>query len=258
MADASDWNCVWITGASSGIGLELARQLDGEVAHVAVSARSADKLRVLADQSRTVAAFPLNVSDEKSVADAVENIEDAHGPIDLAILNASLWRLMAVTELDLDAIRAALQVNSMGVVHAVAALVPRMVARRAGHIAIVASVAGYRGLPSSIAYGPTKAALINLAEILRCELEPLGVTVSVVNSGFVDTPATRTNPFPMPALMTAPDAARRMIEGLARKHYEVIFPRRFVYATKLLRLLPNAVFFFVVRRFIWRQQPAKG
>jgi len=248
------WQTAWITGTSSGIGRELALLLDGEVAHVAVSARSADRLDAMAAAGRTIVAYPLDVTHGVAVADCVAAIEAAAGPIDLAVLNAGVWTLMDVDSLDAEAIRHAMEVNYLGVIHSLATLVPRMIARGKGHIAIVASVAGYRGLPRAIAYGPTKAALINLAETLRSELAPRGITVSLVNPGFVDTPATRTNPFPMPALMPASLAAQRMLEGLRKRRYEIIFPRRFVWAMKLLRLLPNAAFFWVISSFIMRKK----
>lgn len=244
------WKTAWITGASSGIGLELARLLDGKVTHLAVSARSQDKLSKLAAQCKNVVSYPLDVTDADAVVDSVGDIEAAAGPIDLAVLNAGVWQLMDVAELDLKAIRTGIEVNYMGVVHAINALLPGMLARGAGQIAIVASVAGYRGLPRSAAYGPTKAALINLAETLRTELEPRGITVSVVNPGFVDTPMTRDNPFPMPNIISAKDAAQSLLAGLERRKYEIIFPRAFVFAMKLLRLLPNAMYFWVARTFL--------
>lgn len=252
MADSDlPWRTVWITGASSGIGLELARAMDGRVRTVALSARSSDRLREIAAAGNSLLDVPLDVSDEAAVQRAVELIEDEHGPIDLAVLNAGVWHLTEPGVIDVQAIRDGIAVNYLGMVNCLAALVPRMVSRGAGHVAVMASVAGYRGLPRSMAYGPTKAALINLAEGLRSELEPLGITVSVINPGFVDTPATRENPFPMPALMDSDKAARRLLDGLVRKRYEIIFPRRFVFAMKLLRILPNAAFFGLIRRFVY-------
>ena len=248
------WNTVWITGASSGIGLELAKLLDGEVAHIAVSARSADRLEALAAAGETIVPYPVDVSDAAAIAECARAIEDAAGPIDLAVLNAGLWRMMDVAELDVAAVRAGFEVNYMGVIHGIAAILPAMLARGGGHIAIVASVAGYRGLPRSVAYGPTKAALINLAETLRAELEPRGITVSLVNPGFVDTPMTRTNPFPMPGILPAEEAARRLLDGLRRGRFEIAFPRGFVTMMKLLRLLPNPLYFWVLRTFIMKQR----
>lgn len=246
----ANWKTAWITGASSGIGLELARLLDKRVAHVAISARSNDKLDKISQASETVVAYPLDVTNEKAVSACVEAIEANAGPIDLAILNAGVWQIMEVDELDLSAVRASLDVNYMGVMNALGALLPGMLKRGSGHIAIVASVAGYRGLPKALAYGPTKAALINLAETLRCELAPRGITISVVNPGFVDTPMTEVNPFPMPGIIPASDAAQVMLSGLERQAYEITFPRGFVLVMKLLRRLPNALYFLVVRAFI--------
>ena len=248
---ALPWRTAWITGASSGIGRDLARRLDGRVAHVAISARSSDKLRQIAADGSTTVDHPLDVTDARAVSETVERIETEAGPIDLAVLNAGTWHLLEPGELDPAAMRDGMDVNYFGTVNCLAALVPRMRARGRGHIAIVASVAGYRGLPRALAYGPTKAALINLAEGLRSELEPSGIRVSVVNPGFVDTPLTRDNPFPMPAMMTSDAAAGRLLDGLAAGRYEIVFPRRFVYGTKLLRIMPNALFFWIVRRFVY-------
>ncbi len=251
----SDWRTVWITGASSGIGRELARLLDGKVAHIAVSSPETEALNALAAQSTTIRPYPLDVTHGVAVAACVSAIEDAAGPIDLAVLNAGVWTIMDVDQFDIGAIRNGMDVNYFGVMNALAALVPRMIARRRGHIAIVASVAGYRGLPRAIAYGPTKAALINLAETLRSELEPHGIVVSLINPGFVKTPMTAGNPFPMPGLMAADAAARHILEGLKRRRYEIAFPRAFVAVMKLLRLLPNPLFFWFVRRFMMRKGP---
>ncbi len=251
-ATETAWKTVWITGASSGIGLELARLMAAKAAKVAVSARSADSLSALADEQPGIVAHPLDVTDAEAVGSCVKAIETQSGGIDLAVLNAGVWTLMDSAELDLKAVRAGIEVNYMGVIHAIDALLPGMLARGRGHIAIVASVAGYRGLPKAVAYGPTKAALINLAETLRVELEPRGITISVVNPGFVDTPMTEDNPFPMPAIISAEEAARRLLDGLERRRYEIVFPRRFVHALKFLRILPNAAFFWVVRTFVMR------
>jgi short-subunit dehydrogenase len=124
-----------------------------------------------------------------------------------------------------------------------------MVARRRGHVAIVASVAGYGGLPTAAAYGPTKAALINLAETLYLDLSPRGIGVWIVNPGFVRTPLTDRNEFPMPALISADEAATHIVEGLASGRFEIHFPKRFTRWLRLLRLLPYGLYFRLVRRF---------
>lgn len=246
----TDWKNVWIVGASTGIGRELALVMDGKINNVAVTARSEDKLNDLAEGSDNITAFPLDITDQAATKECVAAIESAHGPIDLAVLGAGTWAMMDVEEFDVEAIKKGLDVNYLGVIYSLAELIPRMLERGRGHIAIIASVAGYRGLPNSVTYGPTKAALINLAETLNAELARKGITISIVNPGFVDTPMTQDNPFPMPALMDADDAARRLFDGLVDKDYEIIFPRRFVYGVKLLRILPNWLYFWVVKRFI--------
>ncbi len=247
------WNSVWITGASSGIGLELAKLLDGKAGHVAISARSADKLNEAASAGTNLAAYPLDVTDEKAVAACIDKIEAAAGPIDLAVLNAGVWFPMEVEDFDLAHVRTSMDVNYMGVMNALGPLLPRMMERRGGHIALVASVAGYRGLPKSLAYGPTKAALINVAEALKAELAPYGITVSVVNPGFVDTPMTEKNDFPMPGIVSVADAARETLAGLGAGRYEIAFPKAFVLGMKALRRMPHALFFWVVRNFIMKK-----
>lgn len=246
------WKSVWITGASSGIGLELAKLLDGDVAHIAISARSRDKLEKAQKAGRTLSAYPVDVTDKRAVAACVKEIEAAAGPIDLAVLSAGVWFPMEVDEFDLDKIRTSIDVNYMGTMNTIDALLPGMLKRGQGHLAIVASVAGYRGLPKSVAYGPTKAALINVAETLKSELEPRGIAVSVINPGFVDTPMTETNTFPMPGIIPVEDAAKKLLDGLEAGQFEIIFPRGFVYLMKSLRRMPNALFFWVVRTFIMK------
>lgn len=249
---ALPWRTAWIIGASSGLGAALAKLLDGRVKTVVVSARSADSLTALQTSTRTLAAYPLDITDENAVARCYRDIEASHGPIDLVVLSAGTWEVVSPPELDPRVFKKSMDVNFMGVVNVLAKVVPDMMRRESGQIAIVSSVAGYRGLPKAAAYGSTKAALINLAESLHPELAEKGVTLSIVNPGFVDTPMTAVNDFPMPFLMPVDDAAQRLLRGLERKSYEITFPRRFTWMLKVLRLLPNAVFFWVVRTFMLR------
>ncbi|NVK35173.1 MAG: SDR family NAD(P)-dependent oxidoreductase [Rhodobacteraceae bacterium] len=247
-----DWNTVWITGASTGIGYELARLLDDKVTHLAVSSRSKDKLDIQVNQSRNTTAYPLDVTNAEAVATGIKSIEENAGAIDLAVLNAGTWALIDAKDINLESMRSGVEVNYMGVVNALNVLIPSMIERGSGHIAIVASVAGYRGLPRSIAYGPTKAALINLAETLRLELEPHGITVSVINPGFVDTPMTKDNPFPMPGMISAKEAAEAIYDGLKREKFEIAFPRAFVFAMKLLKRMPTFLYFWVINKVVMR------
>lgn len=243
------WRSVWITGASSGLGLEFARLLDHRVEHVAGSSPEADKLAAIEKDTHTFRAFPLDVTDEAAVRTCAARIDEQCGPIDLAVLNAGIWKTVKLATFDPSEFRASMDVNFLGVVNCLSALVPRMIARRNGHIAIVASVGGFRGLPKAAAYGPTKAALINLVESLRPQLEAKGIKISLINPGFVDTPMTKGSSFPKPFLMPAPKAAQRMLDGLVAGKYEIVFPRRAAYVSKVLRVMPNPLFFWFARKF---------
>lgn len=243
------WRTVWITGASTGIGRAVALRLAARGVAVAASARSEHDLAALAAESGTIAVYPLDVAETGAVVETVGRIEQDLGGIDLAILSAGTWtQVKPAKAIDPEVFARAMAVNYQGCVNALAALVPRMIARGRGHIAIVASVGGYRGLPKAAAYGPTKAALINLAESIRPEFEARGVRISVINPGFVRTPMTDVNRFPMPFLMEPEEAARRIVAGLEAGRYEIAFPTRFVLMMKVLRILPNAAFFWVMRR----------
>ncbi len=236
---------MWITGASTGIGREVALQLAAAGVTVAASARSADKLKAIAP---SVHAFPLDVTDRDAVIATVAKIEATLSPIDLALFAAGTYTPLDPSHIDPAEFAHTMSVNYLGVVNCLAAMLPPMRKRRSGRIAWIASVAGYRGLPKAGSYGPSKAALINLAESLKPELELSGVALSVVNPGFVETPMTDRNDFKMPFLMQPADAARLTIKGLADGRFEVAYPWRFVFILKLARVLPYSLFFWLIRK----------
>ncbi|HDP88796.1 MAG TPA: SDR family NAD(P)-dependent oxidoreductase [Thioalkalivibrio sp.] len=238
----------WITGASAGIGRALCTQLATAGWQVAASARGEARLRTLADSVSGLGAYPLDVTDAQACEWTVAAIEDAQGPIELAVFNAGDYRPMAAADFDAALFRQLAEVNYLGVVHGLAAVLPRMRARGRGEILIMASVAGYRGLPLAAPYGATKAALISLAESLRAELDGTGVAIRVVNPGFVRTALTAQNAFRMPALMEVDDAARAIVDAIGGRGFEITFPKRFTYALKLLRMLPYALYFPLIRR----------
>jgi NADP-dependent 3-hydroxy acid dehydrogenase YdfG len=239
----------WITGASSGIGAALAQRLAQDGQRVVVSARNAAALDTLAaaPHGRLIAA-PLDVTDPVACAQAVAGIEAMHGPIDLAVLNAGTHRPMSAADFSAATLRSLFDLNVMGVAHCLEPLLARMAARRAGHVAIVASVAGYGGLPTAAAYGPTKAALINMAESLKLDCDRLGIKLQLVDPGFVKTPLTDRNTFPMPFLMPVEAAVDAFVAGLAASRFEIVFPRRFALLLKLLNLLPYRAYFAAVSR----------
>ncbi|GBF25173.1 putative oxidoreductase [bacterium MnTg02] len=255
---ASHWQRAWITGASMGIGREMALLLAEKKVHVALSARSKDKLNAMAQNSDRLSAFPLDVTDRAAVGATVGQIEQDVGPLDLAILNAGILEFVELDNFDASIFEQAMRVNYLGVIYALEALLPRMIERGAGHIVLIGSVSGYRGMPKAAAYGPTKAALINLAESLKLDAEPYGIKISIVNPGYVDTPMTEKNDFEMPFIISAEKAARKIISGLERDKFEIAFPVRLVRPMRMLRRLPDGLFFWIVRRFIakmWEAPP---
>lgn len=239
------WKVVWITGASTGIGREIALQLANSGVKVAASSRSENKLR---DLGEGVTPYPLDVTDSAAVKNTVAQIEQELGPIDLAVFGAGTYEEIAATEIDPEKFATILNVNYLGVVNCISAVLPSMLTRGIGHMSWIASVAGYTGLPKAAAYGPSKAALINLAESLKPELALEGIRVSVINPGFVETPMTAKNNFPMPFLMQPDEAAKRTLVGLAKGKFEISYPTRFVLILKTLRLLPYSLYFWLITK----------
>lgn len=251
--DTRDERLAWITGGGTGIGRALALKLAADGWRVVVSGRRPEPLAETATGAPDrIHALPLDVTDAGAAAQAVERIESEHGPITLAVLNAGMFEPVKLDDFRPAVFAAHMQVNFLGVVNCIAALLPCMRGRRRGHVVLVASVAGYRGLPLAAAYGPTKAALINLAESLKSAFEHDGLLISVCNPGFVDTPLTEHNRFPMPFLMEVDDAAAALKRGIEKRRFEIAFPTRFVLILKLLRMLPYALYFPLMRRVTGR------
>jgi NAD(P)-dependent dehydrogenase (short-subunit alcohol dehydrogenase family) len=245
-----DDGVAWVTGGSSGIGRALALRLAKAGWTVIISSPHAEALGEAAslDPFKRVHGVAVDVTEETGVARAVGEIEQRFGAIGLAILNAGTYREVTAANFSAADFRAHVEVNIMGVVHCLAALLPRMRQRKLGQIAITGSAAGYRGLYRSSAYGLTKAGLINMAEALAPELEREGICLQICNPGFVATPLTAGNPFPMPQLMTAEAAAEAYYRGLMGGRFEIAFPRRFVFTLKVLRALPYALALPLLRR----------
>lgn len=240
----------WITGASTGIGAAVAARLVADGWTVAITARDGAKLAALcAGHPGKMIAAPGDVSDAAGMKAIVAAIQTESGrPVALAIFNAGAWQEMGAADFDLAAFRKMVEVNVLGTANGLDAVMPGMIARKAGQIAIVASVAGYRGLPRAVAYGATKAALIAMAESLAFDLKPRGVTMSVVNPGFVRTPMTAVNSFPMPFLLEVADAADRIVRGLASGRFEVAFPWQLVWPLKVIAMLPHRLFYALLSR----------
>lgn len=236
---------VWVVGASSGIGAETAALLLARGARVIVSARSAQALHErFGDRAAVV---PADVTDAEGLRAAARAAASAWDGIDLTLLFAGTYQEMRPWTMNLDAVRRIVELNLLGAFNLLAALQPYL--REGTGLALAASVAGYGGLPNSLAYGASKAALINLAQSLWLDYRARGVAIYLINPGFVATPLTAKNRFPMPFIIPAGEAARRTVAGLERGAFEIHYPRRFSRLLKLLNLLPHSLYFRCVRRF---------
>ena len=257
---------VWLLGASTGIGRATASALHAQGARVVVSARNASALDAFVAQHPGSVAMPLDASDAAAVRAACATIV-ASGTLDHAVYCAGHYHDMSALAFDLDDMLKHNQVNYVGALYMLDAVLPHFLGRAAesaiarqpgspanptsaGHITLVGSVAGYRGLPKSLAYGPTKAALINLAETLYLDLHDQGIGVSLINPGFVKTPLTAQNDFKMPALISPEEAATEILAGWARGEFEIHFPKRFTRSMKAMQAMPYGLFFSAIRRFV--------
>lgn len=239
---------VWLVGASTGIGRATAELLHRRGARVIVSARSAAPLEAFVAQHAGADMITLDATDREALRDAAAHIVRTHGRIDLACYCAGTYAAMRADRFDLDVALRHVDVNYNGALHLLDAVLPHLKRQKGGHISLVGSVAGYRGLPQALAYGPTKAALINLAEVLYMDLKPLGVGVSIVNPGFVETPLTAQNEFRMPALLTPEEAAQAIVQGWEAGDFEIHFPKRFTLWLKALRHIGYGPYFAAVKR----------
>jgi NAD(P)-dependent dehydrogenase (short-subunit alcohol dehydrogenase family) len=242
----------WITGASTGIGHALALRLAAEGCTIAASARGADALSELEQEAATlpgrIVAVPLDVTDADAVRKAGDRIVNELGVPDLCVLNAGNFIPINARRLNAADVESQFDLNVMGVVRVLESVIPGMVKRKSGRIAVVASVSGYRGLRSALGYGATKAALINMCEAMRMELGDQGITVQVVNPGFIKTPLTDKNDFPMPFLMPVDKAVERFYRGLLSNRFEITFPKRFTWILKALRILPYWIYLPLMNR----------
>lgn len=240
----------WVTGASGGIGRALALALAADGWTVWATARGAEKLDALAAEAKgpgSIRPLPCDVTDREGMERAAATIL-AEGPLALVILNAGIYQPMRAQNFDATLAAKTFDVNLTGVANGLAPAMRHMIDRGAGHIALTASVAGYRGLPNAAAYSATKAGLIAMAEALAMDLVDLGVRISVINPGFVETEATSVNDFEMPMLLQPEDAAARIVAGLKRPGFEIRFPWQFAAFLRLIGLLPNRWYIWTVRK----------
>lgn len=245
-----DWRGkrVWVIGASTGIGAATASQLLAHGARVACSARQRDLLLEQFGTNPSALVAELDILDHASLLRVREHILTAWGGIDLVLVVAGGYQPMRADALDLAQANKLINLNLGGVFNCLDAALPVLLKQGSGGIGIVASVAGFRGLPKAMVYGPTKAALINLCETMYLDLHARAIDVYLINPGFVATPLTSGNDFKMPALISADEAARSLIDGMQRGQFHIHFPRRFSNFLRLLRLLPYPVYFWLIHK----------
>ncbi len=243
---------VWLIGASSGIGLALAHSLHLAGARVVVSARQAELLQLFVAEHPGSLALPLDVLDAPALKRACQAIVGSHGRIDITIYCAGYYQAMRAQNFSLVEAKRHIEVNYIGALNLLDALLPQLLLQAhqgcGGHLSLISSVAGFRGLPKSLAYGPSKAALSHLAEALYLDLSDSDIGVSVIHPGFVETPLTAQNDFKMPALISPEAAAQAIIKGWSQGQFEIHFPKRFTLWLKALRLLGHASYFALIRK----------
>lgn len=234
----------WIIGASSGIGRELARKLAGRGWQVVVSARNADALAALRDEhAGAIIDVAFDVLDATALTTALDAVATRAGNVDLLICAAAFWRMGGLDDTTPEDFSRTLETNVVAPFRIIGATLAAGLLSPGATVAVISSVAGFNGLPNAVAYGSSKAALTHMAESLRFDLAARGYRMSVVHPGFVATPMTANNPFPMPFIMPADAAARRILAGIERGRFEIAFPRRLVWILKLIRALPYALGF---------------
>jgi len=243
---------VWITGASSGIGKALAIKFAKEGWKVAISARRGELLKNIA-QDNNIFDYSLDVTDEKKVGEVFKKILEGFKNIDLCIFSAGTYEPKLEKEISQEQIRKTMEVNFFGVVNCIKAVEEYFKNMKNGHISIVSSIAGYRGLPNSSGYGPSKAALSNLAESLYFDFKKHNVKVSLISPGFIKTPMTDKNKFRMPFIKSPEFAADKIYNGLVKSNaFEITFPKQLTIIFKFFRILPNRIYLFLIDKLVKR------
>jgi short-subunit dehydrogenase len=243
---------IWVIGASSGIGFACTKDFLSHGAKVAISARRANLLQEIneAYPSDQVLSLALDARNHSELSIAYQAIKDAWGGLDLIVFVSGIYEPMRADSFDLSKAKNIIDLNILGPMSACAVVLPDFISCQSGGIAIVSSVAGYSGLPKALAYGPSKAAMINFCENLYYDLKPKGISVYMINPGFVATDATANNDFEMPALITPEKASEYILDGIQAGKFDIHFPKRFSLFLKFLRILPYPLYFYLLKKFI--------
>ena len=242
---------IWITGASSGIGRALAIKFSKEGWQVAASARRENLLNDLNNQNPNIQSFPLDVKDETAAKNIFQNIIEQFKTLDICVFCTGIHDPESEKKLSSIKIREIMETNFFGTLNCIMAVNSHFKEKKSGHISIVSSVAGYRGLPAASGYCASKSALTSLAESLYFDFKRYNVRISVVSPGFIKTPMTDQNKFAMPMIKSAEYAAEKMFIGLTKKNsFEIHFPFLFTMMMKLLKIMPNWLYFALVKKGI--------
>ena len=243
---------IWITGASSGIGKAVAEKFAKEGWKVAVSARRKEILDIMA-QDQNISSFPLDITNRDQINNVFKNILNEFGDLDLCLFSSGTYEPKDEQSIDPNKIKNVINVNFLGVIDCVKTVEKYFKNQKSGHISIVSSIAGYRGLPNSSGYGPSKAALTNFSESIYFDFKKFGVRVSIVSPGFIKTPLTDKNEFSMPFLKTPDYAAEKIFNGLVKSNaFEIHFPKGLTLVLKFLRILPYKLYLAVVDKLVKR------
>ena len=240
---------IWITGASSGIGKALALKFAREGWQVAVSARRENLLNDLSKSNNNIHSFPFDVLDSEKCKDVFNKIINKFENLDIAFFSTGIHDPESEKKLNLEKIRTIMETNFFGSINCVNSVYNYFKEKKSGHISIVSSVAGYRGLPAGGAYCASKAALTNYAESLYFDMKRFNVRVSVISPGFIKTPMTDQNDFPMPMIETPEFAANEIFNGLTKSNsFEIHFPKKFTFIMKVLKIMPNWLYLKLVKK----------
>ena len=240
---------IWITGGSSGIGKSLAYKFANEGWQVAISARRENLLKEISESNEKIKSFPLDVTDKVKCKEVFEQIKNYYGDLDICFFSTGTWSPKEEKDIDVEQIENVFKVNFFGTINTIKAVEGHFKNKKNGIITIVSSIAGYRGLPNTTGYGPSKSALISLAESLYLDFERYNVRVCLVCPGFIKTPMTDKNDFKMPFLKTSEFAADKIYDGLINKNqFEIHFPKELTLTLKFFKLLPSKIYFYLVKK----------
>ena len=240
---------IWITGASSGMGRALALKFAKKGWQVAASARRENLLNKISELNKNISPFPLDVTDKEKCKEVFEEIKNKYQNLDICFFSTGTWDPKKEKNIDIEQMESVMKINFFGTLNCIKTVENYFKDKKSGHISIVSSVAGYRGLPNSTGYGASKAALINLAESLYFDFGRHNVRISLVSPGFIKTPMTDKNEFKMPFLKTPEFAADKIYNGLVNgSNFEIDFPKELTLILKLLKILPNRLYLYLIKK----------